>query len=92
MVSPLRLAATVTSFSLRSRPCSALAWPLWRSAIWPMTWRVRAPGKSSARPWRSNLPADDPHLAEGHAADGDDAHADPFVIDERHSRWPTTKG
>ena len=38
-----------------------------------------------------DLAADDPHLAEGHAADGDDAHAHPFVIDERHPRWPTTK-
>lgn len=37
-----------------------------------------------------DLAADDPHLAEGQAADG--AHAHPFVIDERHVRWPTTKG
>jgi MFS family permease len=38
------------------------------------------------------LAADDPHLAEGHGAAGDAAHAHPFVIDERHRRWPTTKG
>ena len=39
-----------------------------------------------------DLAADDPHLAEGHATGDDGAHAHPFVIDERHSRWPTTKG
>lgn len=38
-----------------------------------------------------DLPADDPHRGEGRG--GDDAdHAHPFVIDERHDRWPTTKG
>ncbi|MBU3970427.1 MAG: MFS transporter [Alphaproteobacteria bacterium] len=38
-----------------------------------------------------DLPADDLHRREGRA--GDDAdHAHPFVIDERHDRWPTTKG
>lgn len=37
-----------------------------------------------------DLPADDPHRGEGRG--GDDAdHAHPFVIDERHDRWPTTK-
>ncbi|MDI1328203.1 MAG: MFS transporter [Brevundimonas sp.] len=38
----------------------------------------------------TNLPADDPHRREGGAGDEAD-HAHPFVIDERHDRWPTTK-
>ncbi|MDO9587885.1 MAG: MFS transporter [Brevundimonas sp.] len=37
-----------------------------------------------------DLAADDPHLAERLGAEG--AHAHPFVIDERHNHWPTTKG
>lgn len=38
----------------------------------------------------SDLPADDPHLQD-HATGGEgdqDVHAHPFVIDERHRRWP----
>ncbi|OYX58679.1 MAG: MFS transporter [Brevundimonas subvibrioides] len=37
-----------------------------------------------------DLPADDPHRGEGRGGDEAD-HAHPFVIDERHDRWPTTK-
>ncbi|MFA4892318.1 MFS transporter [Brevundimonas sp.] len=37
-----------------------------------------------------DMPADDPHRREGRGED-DAAHAHPFVIDERHDRWPTTK-
>jgi len=38
----------------------------------------------------ADLPADDPHRREGRG--GNDAdHAHPFVIDEQHDRWPTTK-
>ena len=39
-----------------------------------------------------DLGPDDPHLLEGHALDGETGHAHPYVIDERHSRWPTTRG
>jgi predicted MFS family arabinose efflux permease len=39
-----------------------------------------------------DLDPDDPHLLEGHALDGEAGHAHPYVIDERHSRWPTTRG
>ncbi len=37
------------------------------------------------------LALDDPHLAEGRHPGGATAHAHPFVIDERHRRWPPTK-
>ena len=38
----------------------------------------------------ADLPADDPHRREGRG--GNDAdHAHPFVIDEQHDRWPTTR-
>ena len=37
------------------------------------------------------LSRDDPHLAEGHGLAPEGAHTQPFVIDERHRRWPTTK-
>ncbi len=36
------------------------------------------------------MPADDPHRREGRGGDEAD-HVHPFVIDERHDRWPTTK-
>ena len=39
-----------------------------------------------------DLPSDDPHLLEGQAAGSDAGHAHPYVIDERHHRWPKTKG
>lgn len=53
-------------------------------------WPAHDPENLSHR--HDNLAADDPHLADGHVVDGDGAHAHPFVIDEQHSRWPTTKG
>lgn len=39
-----------------------------------------------------DLEPDDPHLLEGHALDGETGHTHPYVIDERHTRWPTTRG
>ena len=39
-----------------------------------------------------DLDPDDPHLLEGRSLDGEAGHAHPYVIDERHSRWPTTRG
>ncbi|MDP1914342.1 MFS transporter [Brevundimonas sp.] len=37
------------------------------------------------------LAPDDPHLADGSRADQTATHAHPFVIDERHDRWPKAK-
>jgi MFS family permease len=39
-----------------------------------------------------DLAPDDPHLAGAHAVDDTGVHAHPFVIDERHARWPSGKG
>ncbi len=36
------------------------------------------------------LEPDDPHLADKTASVPAAAHAHPFVIDERHDRWPTS--
>jgi hypothetical protein len=39
-----------------------------------------------------NLAPGDPHLSEGHAMEGQAGHAHPYFIDERHHRWPKTRG
>lgn len=58
------------------------------TALALMIWPAHDPENLPHR--HDDLAADDPHLSEGHGLDG--AHAHPFVIDERHRRWPTTKG
>lgn len=54
--------------------------------IWP------AHGPETVAHRHDDLAPDDPHLAEAYAIDRSGAHAHPFVIDERHSRWLTAKG
>ena len=39
-----------------------------------------------------DLAPDDPHLLEGQAEGGDAGHAHSYVINERHHRWPKTRG
>ncbi|MDQ3126244.1 MAG: hypothetical protein M3Q74_11670 [Pseudomonadota bacterium] len=39
-----------------------------------------------------DLLSDDPHLLEGHAVGSDAGLTHPYVIDERHPRWPKTRG
>ena len=67
-------------------------------ALWTMAAIAALGCLAAARFWSANdneapvhrhddLPANHPHLAEGHH--NDDGHSHPFVIDEVHRRWPS---